>query len=351
MKKVEHFFKNLALDAFMAVQAKKSAADPPHLTPADTVVFLRLNRIGDALVSTPLIQYLKQRFGCRTVVVADVQNHFVYDNNPDVDHVVVYRKGPLGIWNARQEAQAYAPTVVIDLHEQLSTTVSLLAGLLRAPYKVAIQKRNASLFTHTVPNLDPARHHVVERLAHLGTVFGPTAQPSALRVSYQVSAGATRQAQDFLRTAFPGAHRFIGINTSAGGEARFWGVENYQRLAAALRAQGLTPVVLTAPADWERVTRGIAPAQVFCSPSFEVFAAVISQMTVLFSPDTSAVHVAAAYQIPVFGLYVAERVGHLNWHPYGSRYEWIITPDAVSDIPFEQAWEHFSQFLAALQIT
>lgn len=349
MKKVEHFFKNLALDAFLALHKKKSPAGPPRLAPGDTVVFLRLNGIGDALVSTPLIHFVKQHFGCRTVVVADRQNHFVFANNPDVDHVIVYRKGPLGIWHAQQAAQAYNPVAVIDLHEKLSTTVSLLAGLLRAPYKLAIQKRNAALFTHTVPNLDPARHHVVERLGHIGTAFGPAARPQALRVSYQVSAAATQQAKEYLRTAFPGGHRFIGINTSAGGEARFWGVENYHRLAEALRARGFTPVVLTAPADWERVTRVIAPAQVFCSPSFEAFAAVISQMAVLFTPDTSAVHVASAYQIPVFGLYVAEQVGYLNWYPYGSRYDWIITPELVATIPFAEAWERFSAFLADLE--
>lgn len=348
LKKTEHFFKNLLLDAFLTLWTKKAPGGGPRLTPDSTVVFLRLNGIGDALVSTPLIRLVKQRFGCRTVVIADAQNHFIFANNPCVDHVVVYRKGPLGVWNAVRAAQAYHPTVVVDAHEQLSTTVSLLAGLLRAPYKLALRKRNAALFTHTVPDLDPARYHVVERLAHIATIFGPPHQAPALRVSYRVSAGAAQQAAEYLRTAFPDARCLVGLNTSAGGEARFWGVDNFQQLVQALRARGLTPVVLTAPADRDRVTQAIDPAHVFCSASFEGFAAVLSQMAVLFSPDTAAVHVAAAYGIPVFGLYVAERVGHLNWYPYGSRYDWLITPKVVRDIPFADAWEHFSRFLTDL---
>ena len=352
-KKIEHFFKNLLLDTFLACQTKQASGGQLHLTPASTVVFLRLNGLGDALVSTPLIQLVKQRFGCRTVVIADAQNHVVFAHAPCVDHVVVYRKGPLGVWRAWRQAQAYCPTAVVDLHEQLSTTGSLLIGLLRAPFKLALRKHNAALFTHTVPDLDPARHHVVERLAHIGTLFGPACPapgPPELRLSYRVSAGAAQRAVDYLRAAFPGARCFVGLNTSAGGEARFWGVNNFGRLAAELRAQGLTPVVLTAPADWARVTRAIPPAHVFCSASFEDFAAVLAQMAVLFTPDTAAVHVAAAYGIPVFGLYVAERAGHLNWYPYGSRYDWLVTPHAVRDISYADVWAGFGCFLARLGV-
>ena len=350
LKWAEHFFKNLALDAFLALRRGRVGNGPVHLTAADTVVFLRLNGIGDALVSTPCIQAIKKRFGCRTVVVADVQNHFIFTNNPSVDHVVVYRKGPLGLWRARRDAQAFRPTAVVDLHEQLSTTVSLLAGVLSAPCKVSLHKRNAALFTHPVPDLDPASHHVVERLAHLGEAFGPAGCPGPLRLTYRAPAAATRKAQDFLRTAFPGASRFVGLNTSAGGDSRFWGVDNYRRLADALRADGWTPVVLASPADRERVAQALDPAPVFCSASFDEFAAVIGELAVLVSPDTAAVHVAAAYGIPVFGLYVAERVGQLNWYPYGSHYEWIIAPSTIKNIPFADAWAQLRPFLQALEL-
>ena len=115
-----------------------------------------------------------------------------------------------------------------------------------------------------------------------------------------------------------------------------------------LRALGYTPVVLTAPADLPRVAPALAPAPVFSAASFEEFAAVISQMDALFTPDTAAVHVAAAYRLPVFGLYVAERPGHLNWYPYGSRYDWLITPQALPDLPYEEVWARFKAFLVGL---
>ena len=342
-KQVEHYFKNQLLNVFLGLRTPKIKTGLPCLTPDSTVVFLRLNRIGDALISTPLIRFVKERFGCQTVVVADQCNHFIFQHHPCVDHVIVYRKGPLGIPNAVRRAQAYRPTVVIDLHEQLSTTVSLLAGLLRAPYKLAIRKKNAALFTHTVADLDPRRYHVLERLSHISTLLDPAAAPT-LAVAYRVSAAAEAKARDFLQATFPAGGEFIGVNVSA-GEARFWGADNYRRLVEALRARGLTPLVLTAPEDWARITAVFPPGQVFCSPVFEEFAAVISQLSVLFSPDTAAVHVAAAYHLPVFGLYVEEAPGHLNWFPYGSRYDWIIRPRTIRDIPFGEVWERFERFL------
>lgn len=349
-KKAEHVFKNLLLDGFLSIWAAKPGTDLPVLTSADTVVFLRLNRIGDALVSTPLIHFIKQQFGCRVVVVASQANHFIFRNHASVDEVIVYRKGPRGMWNVRQEVQALQPTLVIDLHESLSTTGSILAGLLPAPYKFALRKKNAQLYTHTVEDPDPSRYHVLERLAHIGSLLGGVPK-SDLKVHYRVSEAASQKAREYLASKFPGATRYVGINVSAGSEARFWGAENYQRLVNAVETQGLTPVVLTAPADKERITALLAPERVFCSTSFEEFAAVISQLDVLFTPDTSAVHVAAAYHIPVFGIYVAERPGQLNWYPYGSRYDWMITPENVRDLAYDEVWERFSKFLIEIKVS
>ena len=95
-KKIEHYFKNRLLDTFLGLCKPPLPTELPCLTPDSTVVFLRLSRIGDALISTPLIRFVKERFGCQTVVVADQCNHFIFQHNPSVDHVIVYRKGPLG---------------------------------------------------------------------------------------------------------------------------------------------------------------------------------------------------------------------------------------------------------------
>ena len=331
----------------MAARPGSNLMALPRLTPDSVVVFLRLNQIGDALVSTPIMAFFKEHFGCRIVVVADAQNHFIFARSPAVDHVVVYRKGPLGVPRVLRQVRAYRPTVVIDLHEKLSTTVSLLAGLLRAPYKFALRKHNAALFTHTAPDLDPAHHHIVERLGQLGALLAPVAG-WPWRICYEVSAAARQKATDFLQMAFPHGGYLVGINTSPGTGARAWGVGNYQQLADALRARGLTPVVLTAPADQALVIAQFDPTRVFCSASFEEFAAVISQVRILFTPDTSAVHVAAAFGILVFGLYVAEAPGQLNWYPYGSRYAWCIAPQTIATITFTEAWAGFEGFLNEL---
>jgi ADP-heptose:LPS heptosyltransferase len=96
----------------------------------------------------------------------------------------------------------------------------------------------------------------------------------------------------------------IGINISAGGEARFWGIQElscfdfiYNRKYPELR-----PILLYQPSDEEKantIVDGIK--NVVLSPltkTFDQFAAMIKKLSFLISPDTSAIHLASAFSIP-----------------------------------------------------
>ncbi len=343
LNKVEHFFKNLLLDTYLSIKAAKRTTDTIALSPADTVVFIRLHKIGDALVAIPSIKAVKDKFGCRIVVVAEKRNHFIFRTYPFIDEVVVYQKGLMGVPNAAAAVNRFAPKLLIDLHEKISTTSSLLVGQIKAPLKISIRSRNEKLFTHTIPMPDPSRFHPADRTA-------ATLQPLGIypdeswNILFAPSAEASQTAEHFMRSNYPAGTRVVGVNISAGSEARFWGVENFKQLVQLLNERGLPYILITAPDDLERA-RQIAPEPLIaCFRDFSVFAAVISNVDLLFTPDTSAVHLASVWKVPVFGLYNKEQPGFINWYPYRSRYDWIIA-DAVAAIPFALVREKFSQFL------
>ncbi len=348
LKRLEIFSKNLLLDLFLMAVKAKSNQPLPRLTVSDTVIFLRLNRIGDALVSTPIIKLVKEKTGCRTVVVADRANAFVFERCPCVDHVIVYQKGK-GIWQTLRQINALKAKVWVDLHDSLSTTGSLLAGLAKIPNKISLEKRNKTIFTHTVPDPDPATFHVSERLASLLPLLQIPFSKTELEVAYQPKNTSIQKIKLFLENVFQNRENIVGINISAGGENRFWGVENFRLLVQKLQENQAKCLILCDKANFDRAKEIIEERFIFCSPVFDEFAAMISQLSLLFTPDTSAVHLASAFHVPVFGLYVSEKAGFLNWYPYQSPYDWIISPPPLSQIPFEKAYEKLNIFIEKMK--
>lgn len=343
LSKVEHFFKNLLLDAYLQLKAARKTTASIDLTPADTVVFIRLHKIGDGLVAIPSMKAVKDKFGCRIVVVAEKRNHFLFRSYSFIEEVIVYQKELTGVSKVAAAVNRLKPKLLIDLHEKISTTSSLLVGQIEAPFKISIRGRNQKLFTHTMPMPDPSRFHPADRTA-------ATLQPLGIypdeswNILFEPSAKARETAEAFVRGNYPAGTRVVGVNISAGSEARFWGVENFRKLVQFLTERGVPYILLTPPHDLERA-RKIAPEPLIaCFAEFEVFAAVISKVDLLFTPDTSAVHLASVWKIPVFGLYQKEQVGFINWYPYRSRYDWIIAVE-LSKIPFDAVRDKFGPFL------
>lgn len=345
LKKIEYFFKGLLLNTFLSFNQAPKNLPLPKLNKDSKVVFLRLNKIGDALVGTPLIKEIKEKIGCQIIVVADQKNHFVFKKTPFVDQVMVYKKGIRGILALKKQIEALNATVLVDLHENLSTTLSILAGIIKMPYKFALQKENAKLFTHTVPSPNTATHHVIECVAELAKLFQISCNYADLNVTYEPESNSWVLAEKFLKDHFPEKNKVIAINAFAGAEERFWGIEKFKALTQDLDKKGLPYLVICPSSELERAKQFCKENLIFCSPKFDDFAAIIGKSAVLFSPDTSAVHLASAYKTPVFGLYVNEKANYLNWYPYQSAYDWIICKPPLSNISYQEAWQKFETFL------
>jgi ADP-heptose:LPS heptosyltransferase len=68
--------------------------------------------------------------------------------------------------------------------------------------------------------------------------------------------------------------------------------------------------------------------EVLLSPetnTFDQFAALVQKLWILITPDTSAVHLAAAFSIPSVVMYVQSNKELRIWEPYGSLSETVVT--------------------------
>ena len=345
LSKAELYFKDFLLNSFVTLKSAPKTEGIPEIEVSDTAVFFRLHKIGDALVSTPTIRAFKEKYGCRIVVVAEKRNWFVFKNHPDVDEVICYKKGIKGMLNVIEEVNALRPKVLINLHDRPTTTGSIIMGMIKAKYKLSIHdNRNDRLFTHTAPFLDPYKNHVVERI---GAVLRPLKiyPDNTWNVVFEPSPEAINKAKSFIAQYQSTDHKVMGVNISAGSVARYWGSDNYKSLLDFLSAKKIPYILICSPDDYDLAKQIVAENKIACSNSFEEFAAIAQNITLLFTPDTSIVHLASAKSIPVFGLYVRESKGVKNWYPYRSKYDWEIASRFITEISFEDIKEKLSNFI------
>jgi ADP-heptose:LPS heptosyltransferase len=295
-------------------------------------LFVRQDRIGDVLVSTPLIHAMKARYPNATIdFLLSSNNHFILANEPLVRKRWIYKKTAASAIDILKKIRREHYDFVIDLMDNPSATSTVLCALAGGQWNVGLSKENAYIYDISVSLLSRKENHIVDRLAMLLTVFGIGREDLDLKVHYNVLPESKQFAAEFVNEHDSLGRKLIGINISPGEGTRFWGIENYQALIRWLREQHdrSLVVVLYQPSDKlvaQTITQPFSDVLLSSeTKTFDQFAALVQRLWVLITPDTSAVHLAAAFSIPSVVLYVQSNKELRIWEPYGSLSESVVT--------------------------
>jgi ADP-heptose:LPS heptosyltransferase len=319
-------------------------------------LFVRQDRIGDVLVSTPLIHALKEKYPNATVdFLLSSNNHFVLENEPLVRKRWIYKKTLSSALEILKTVRSVQYDFVIDLMDNPSATSTVLCAFAGGRWNVGLSKENAYIYDLVVPLISRKDHHIVDRLAMLLTVFGLDPKGTDFSVHYNVQAESTQFAKRFLANSGVEQGKLIGINVSPGEGTRFWGIENYRGLIRWLRREHHENplIVLYQPSDKAVAQQIVQPfPDVKLSPetkTFDQFAAIVEKLSVLVTPDTSAVHLAAAFSIPSVVLYVQSDKDLRIWEPYRSLSESLVTDvDDLRTIALDDVTRAVNRLFASL---
>lgn len=345
IKKVEILLKQVILKLLLYLSKRRTSQNKPVITSQSKVLFIRLNRIGDALVTTPLLHQIKKQIGCSVFVLADKNNHFVFKHCPSVDSIIIYEKGLKSIQKLNSYIKKNKVDTIVDLHDDVSTSVSFILSKAPVIQIFGLKKENEKLYTHTVNRLNSTTHHIVERTLELTKLFGFNPDYQYAQVDHQINQKSLAFAES-LMNQFTSKFR-LGINIAAGSPARFWGVNNYKELISLFKNYDLSCIVFTSEDYFDKAKQITEEKNIYPpSKDFDIFAAGISKLNMLFTPDTSVVHICSKFRIPVFGLYVKYKKNDMIWNPYNSEFEAVITVEpTLENVTFDEVKNKFIPFL------
>jgi ADP-heptose:LPS heptosyltransferase len=319
-----------------AGRATARAEELLRLPPRARILIIRLERIGDVLVGVPVIRSLRGRYPDARIelLVSRPNRAAAAAVAPYVDRVWVYGKtvgSALRLLRALRRARYDA---IVDLIDHPSTTAQLVIRWCRPQAAVGLLHAEPGLYTHAAPTLDPSVAHPVERFAQLLLPFGIDPAAESLDLEYPLTAADVAEANAVLGV---GSRRRLGVNVSCRQAERFWGIVNYAGLIRTImeRHREFEVLVCGAPEHAPEVAQIAATTGARAVPprgTLTEFAAILHEFDIFVTPDTVAVHLAAAWKIPTVALYHPEP-GVAPWVPYHTRCRAVVGAPTVPGIP------------------
>lgn len=164
----------------------------------------------------------------------------------------------------------------------------------------AVRERAAAIFYNRRVPIDRARH-VVEWNLELARAAGATASlPPSIRERCRGFASATAHLQSVMTS------NTVVINPGAGRPSKLWGVERFAALAGRIREElRLDPLVIWGPGEQRAASEIVRQSGARLAPptTLSEMTFLLSRAPLVVSGDTGPLHLAAAMETPVVGLF------------------------------------------------
>ena len=336
-KSLEHGFKRFFF--FLSrVYLRKGRGDFGVIDPRriEKVLFIRPEKLGDMVISLPVFHNLKKMHPhLQLFTICSPRNVAVIRDNRNIAANFLYTKNILHDLAMIRRVRRLGADVVVDMVGDDSVT-SLFLTQYASPgaRRIGLGKRRHRLyydFNYEYRTEDEA--HVIDNTLKLLTAFGIATDDAERYVPPTIPETSRRTAERFITSLdgqAPGG--IIGINISAGRPTRVWPEGKTHDLIRRLLAVYPTCriVISSDPQDRARAETMTEPYGKRVDPvppglGLLDVAAIISRMRMLVTPDTSLVHIARSFQVPVVGLYTRFQKNFKLWRPYGQKTGAVIS--------------------------
>ena len=289
------------------------------------------------ILSTGVMRAIARSYPTITMdVLASPANAAVIDGADYVNDIIVFDKRATTSYpSALLRLRRGRYDAVIDCMVTAPSVTTLLLILASgARYRVGIAGRgNDAAFNVTVPAETKPHAHMADLLAALARAFDVELTTSERRPSLTLTPDETARAERvWSARGRPDGHRIL-VNVSAGTSDRLWPDDNYVAIMRHLRerAGGGDAVfrVIGAPTERGRAeyVAEHGGGEFVPTPSIRDAFALVAGADFVFTPDTSIVHAASAFQVPCVAMHYRGKAE--QWGLYGTPGESVEHSDST----------------------
>ena len=272
---------------------------PFNLPSRPRILVVSLRRIGDVLLTTPLIRSVRRAWpDARIEVLAFRGTDGILAGNPDIDEVIAIPERPGALASLRLLAR---------LFKRYHLAVSSQAGDRPFFFTVIAGRQHAGMTDPNGPRAGgalkrlvlgrsiptTANIHRVEQMMLLARALGIAAVPQVVGPAATAPAG------------IDGGAKYAVVHAAPMFTYKEWTRDGWRALAAGLAQRGLTVIATGGPGETERaylddVWQGQIPVH---RGRWTDTMALLKNARVFIGPDTSVTHLAAAAGCPTVALF------------------------------------------------
>jgi lipopolysaccharide heptosyltransferase II len=305
---------------------------------ARRVLAVRLDNLGDVLMTTPALAALRESLpNAHLTLLASPAGAALAPHLPMLDEVIAYRapwvahpalaQVPVGAEDRALVEQLadrrFDAAVLFTTCTQSALPAAMVCALAGIPERLAHCRENPyRLLTVWAPETDAlarGMRHEVERQLQLVARVGCSTSDERLRFMLHPR-DLAQLAQACERSGFDAGLPYLVVHPGASAPSRRWPPERFGAAAGQLaRATGRS-VVFTGSAEEQPLVDAARAACRTPSWSFAgrlelgAFAALIAGADVLVTNNSGPVHIAAALGTPVVDCYALTNPQHTPWH-------------------------------------
>jgi lipopolysaccharide heptosyltransferase II len=274
--------------------------------PPRNILFIRVDRIGDMVVSTPALRAIKRSSpGAHLTVLASRSNAQLLRHDPHVDRVLVWDGvrplgSPIGFLHRANRLARARFDAVIDPMTGHDLRTALIAWLSRAPMRIGYAGYGREVFFSHICRPGGDRL-MVDLILDLTYILG--ARPDGGTPQLRLLPIELEQARCRLTSSGSAGRPLVAIHPGAHYPSQRWPADYFARMAQHLqRDHACRVILLGGPEDGTLIKRIQASAAMDLA-AFERLdvrqtAAMIAQADVLVCNNSGPLHLAAALGTP-----------------------------------------------------
>ena len=266
------------------------------------ILLLRHDRVGDMVLSTPVLRALRTAYPDATItVLASEMNHAVLQNNPNVDEILIYK----GIRHFMGEVRSKKFDMAIDLfltHDMKQAFLTYISG---APYRLGFKDSGREIFFTLRSSVALPHRRMTEHLSNLARAAG--AETANSKPEIFLSKQENEWAQSELSRLGLKETLIIALHPGAFYPSQRWPAEKFGESARQIiESYGAAVFIFGGKNErhlLEKIQRAAGErSHIFCGLSLRKFMALLNRCRLLVCNNSGPLHIASALQIPTVSM-------------------------------------------------
>lgn len=260
------------------------------------ILIIRLGRIGDMILSTPLLSQLKVAYPTAKIdVLASNDNHKILMYADYVDNVYIWNKNPIKLILLLMKLRKKNYDFILEPKDHYSTESYYIAGLVKAEKRIGFVKGESSIFDVDISNFYAEKVNFQDRV--LSTIKAFDIEPN-----YNIN--VPLMYPNYLLDSQTEKESYVVVNISASRESKCIPFEIAKVIIEHLKAKNIKTLLIASPSDSEIADKLANSTQIERANTTSITDTfpLIRKAMGLISADTSLVHIAGTYNTPVMVL-------------------------------------------------